>query len=133
MSIANNSSTDNAANQDSVDVPSTQPTWRGLVPQLIALYDEDVDPLYAYSELLRMAHFADVSADVVDDLLQILQLAAAGDVSQIRAVARNAIQRYDAVPPPATMTLDNWLPRARGSHTAAHRPKDRRRKWIRGP
>ncbi len=113
MSTMDNSSTDNASNRDSVDVPSMQPTWQGLVPQLLALYDEDVEPLYAYSELLRMAQFADVSADVVDDLVQILKLTASGNVDAIRTVARQAITRFDAVPPPTTMTLDKLSSSAR--------------------
>ncbi|MDF3883129.1 hypothetical protein [Cupriavidus basilensis] len=97
--------------QHAADIPSvsafpTRPTWSGVLSPLLDLYKESVEPDYVYSELSRMAKFADVSADVNDDLLQIIALAAANNLTAVRAVALRALRRSDAVPPSISISME---------------------------
>lgn len=118
MSSSNNSSPAYGNEPDhglvDVDPPPLHPCWRSVAPQLLALYDEGVEPVYAYQEFMRMAHFADVAADVVDDLLRIMALARSGDTDAVRQVAQGAIQRFEAVAQPAQMTLEKVTRAAAG-------------------
>jgi hypothetical protein len=70
------------------------------------LYKESVEPDYVYSELSRMAKFADIAADVNDDLLQIIALASANNLTAVRAVALRALRRSDAVPPSTSISME---------------------------